>query len=59
VVPNVRYYPRVHVIAVGLGTYYAQIRGHYCVLVISPGFSTDLRHIPDTGYQLAERYTYA
>jgi hypothetical protein len=30
VIYSVRYYPRFHVTAVGLGTYYPWIRGHYC-----------------------------
>jgi hypothetical protein len=28
---SVRYYPRFHITAVGLGTYYPWIRGHYCI----------------------------
>jgi hypothetical protein len=32
VVYSVRYYPRFHITAVGLGTYYPWIRGHYCIL---------------------------
>jgi hypothetical protein len=31
VIYSVRYYPRFHVTAVGLGTYYPWIRGHYCI----------------------------
>jgi hypothetical protein len=27
---SVRYYPRFHITAIGLGTYYPWIRGHYC-----------------------------
>jgi hypothetical protein len=30
VIYSVRYYPRFHVTAVGLGTYYPWIRGHTC-----------------------------
>jgi hypothetical protein len=30
VIYSVRYYPRFHVTAVGFGTYYPWIRGHYC-----------------------------
>jgi hypothetical protein len=29
---RIRYYPRFHVTAVGLGTYYPWIRGHCCTL---------------------------
>jgi hypothetical protein len=29
---SVRYYLQLHVTAVGLGTYYSWIRGHYCTL---------------------------
>jgi hypothetical protein len=32
VIYSVRYYPRFHVTAVGLRTYYPRIRGHYCNL---------------------------
>jgi hypothetical protein len=32
VIYSVWYYPRFHVIAVGLGTYYAWIRGHCCTV---------------------------
>jgi hypothetical protein len=28
---TVQYYPRFHITAVGLGTYYPRIRGHYCI----------------------------
>jgi hypothetical protein len=31
VIYNVRYYPRLHVTALGLGTYYPWIRGHTCI----------------------------
>jgi hypothetical protein len=31
VIYSVRYYPQFHVTAVGLGTYYPWIRGHYCI----------------------------
>jgi len=31
VIYSVRYYPRFHVTAVVLGTYYPRIWGHYCV----------------------------
>jgi hypothetical protein len=31
VIYSVRYYPRFYVPAVGLGTYYPWIRGHYCI----------------------------
>jgi hypothetical protein len=34
VIYSVRYYPRFHIPAVGLGTYYSWIRGHYCIYVI-------------------------
>jgi hypothetical protein len=30
---SVQYYPQFHVTAVGLGTYYLQIQGHYCILI--------------------------
>jgi hypothetical protein len=30
VIYSVRYYPRFHITAVGLGTYYPWIWGHYC-----------------------------
>jgi len=30
---SVRYYPRFHVTAVGLGTYYPRIRGSACIYV--------------------------
>jgi len=31
VIYSVRYYPRFHVTAVGLGTYYTRIWGNYCI----------------------------
>jgi hypothetical protein len=31
VIYSVRYYPRFHVTAVGLGTYYLWVRGHYSI----------------------------
>jgi hypothetical protein len=31
VIYSVQYYPRFHVTAVGLGTYYPWMRGHYCI----------------------------
>jgi hypothetical protein len=31
VIYSVRHYPRFHVTALGLGTYYPLIRGHYCI----------------------------
>jgi hypothetical protein len=33
VIYSVRYYPRFHVTAVGLGTYYPWIQGQYCTLI--------------------------
>jgi hypothetical protein len=33
VIYSVQYHPRFHVTAVGLGTYYPWIRGHYCTLL--------------------------
>jgi hypothetical protein len=35
VIYSVRYYPLFHVTAVGLGTYYPCIRGHYCIRICS------------------------
>jgi hypothetical protein len=35
VIHRVRYYPQVHVIAVGRGKYYPWIRGHYCTFLQS------------------------
>jgi hypothetical protein len=32
IIYSVQYYPRFHVTAVGLGTYYPWIRWHYCIL---------------------------
>jgi hypothetical protein len=32
IIYSVWYYPRFHIIAVGLGTYYSRIWGHYCSL---------------------------
>jgi hypothetical protein len=32
VIHSIRYYPRFHITAVGVGTYYPLIRGHYCSL---------------------------
>jgi hypothetical protein len=29
-----RYYPRLHISVVGLGTYYQWIRGHYCIAAV-------------------------
>jgi hypothetical protein len=34
---RVRYYRRFHAAAVGLGTYYPWIRGHYCILYTQTG----------------------
>jgi hypothetical protein len=34
VICSVRYYPRFHVTAVGLGTYYPWIRGHYSIIIL-------------------------
>jgi hypothetical protein len=31
---SVRYYPRVHKTAIGLGKHYPWIRWHYCILAI-------------------------
>jgi hypothetical protein len=31
VIYSVRHYPRFHITAVGLGTYYPWIRGHICI----------------------------
>jgi hypothetical protein len=33
VIYSFRYYPRFHITAVGFGTYYSRIRGHYCTRV--------------------------
>jgi len=33
---SIRYYPRLHVTAVGLGMYYLQIRGSAPILLIKP-----------------------
>jgi hypothetical protein len=35
VIYSVRYYLRFQVTAVGVGTYYLWIRGHYCNILIS------------------------
>jgi hypothetical protein len=35
VIYSVRYYPRFHVTAVGLGTHYQWIRGHYSIVLCS------------------------
>jgi hypothetical protein len=34
VIYSVQYYLRFHITAVGLGTYYLWIRGHYCIVYI-------------------------
>jgi hypothetical protein len=33
IIYSVRHYPRLHVTAVGLGTYYLWILGHYCTCI--------------------------
>jgi hypothetical protein len=33
VIYSVRYYPRFHIIAVGLGTHYPRIQRHYCIVL--------------------------
>jgi hypothetical protein len=38
VIDSVRYYPQFHVTAVGLGTYYPWIRGHYCTFFTRDGY---------------------
>ena len=35
VVYSVRYCPQFHVTVVGLGTYYLQIQGHYCIITLN------------------------
>jgi len=35
VIDSVRYYPRFHVTAVGLGTYYPRIRRSACILCVN------------------------
>jgi hypothetical protein len=42
VIYSVRYYPRFHVTAVGLGTYYPCIRGYTCVGWTICGFSSGI-----------------
>ena len=32
---SIRYYLRFHITVVGLGTYYAQLQGHYCMMWLS------------------------
>jgi hypothetical protein len=33
IIYSVRYYPRFHITAVGLGTYYLWVRGHYSIVI--------------------------
>jgi hypothetical protein len=37
VIYSVRYYPRFHITAVGLATYYPWILGHYCISFLGIG----------------------
>jgi hypothetical protein len=46
VIYSVRYYPRFHVTAVGLGTYYVWLWGHYCT-VFSRIYVTVLRQLSE------------
>jgi hypothetical protein len=39
VIYSVRYYPRFHLTAVGLGKYYVWIRGYYCICYFSQLFA--------------------
>jgi hypothetical protein len=45
---SVQYYPQFHITAVGLGTYYLRIQGHYCTANIwhhHPRYLKAIRHL--------------